>query len=109
MTYLNKNYSSSTEHIITKSSPDHAFDIELQHPQPRRRQMFDRNTENDINNDQYHTNGYSLSPKQDQFFSSGPNQFSTRNNIVTIPANISTILPPDSIMMSSSPIVVEEK
>ena len=107
--YFNKIYSSSTERIITRSSPNDTFDIELQHPQPRRRQTFDRTNDNDDNKDQYFTRDYSLPPKQEDFYSSDLDRLPSINSIVTMPTTISTILSPDSIIVPSLPEIVEEK
>jgi hypothetical protein len=108
--YLNKIFVSSTERIITRSpSTNNTFDIELQHPQPRQRQRFNQNLENNDNNDQYYAYAYSIPPKQEEFYSSEPNQRLSINNLVKIPTNLSTISPPNPLIMSSSPAVVEEK
>jgi len=157
--YFNKIYSSSTEHIITRSPSNNAFDIELQHPQPRRRQtldynhendnnedeyfaraysipqreldqnrendnnreqyyprdysisqrQLDQNRENDNNKEQYYPRDYSIPQRQDELYSSEPDQLSLRNNVFTIPTNLSTIPASGSIIMPPSPEAVEEK
>jgi hypothetical protein len=88
--YFNKIYLSSTEQIITRSSPANTFNIELQHRQPRRRQVFDRNNEND-NKDKHHAHAYSIQTKQEEFYSSDPDQLTSNNNLMTIPTNLPTI------------------
>jgi hypothetical protein len=108
--YFNKIYSSSTERIISRSPSTNTFDIELQHPQPRRRQTIDHNHENDINKEQYYGSPYSiLTPKQQDGFASESDQFSSRDNVFTIPTNFPIITAPDPIIGPASPEVVEEK
>jgi len=107
--YFNKIFVSSTERIIARSPSTNAFDIELQHPQPRQRQRFNQNLENNDNNDQYYAHAYSIPSKQEEFYSSEPNQRLSINNLVKIPTNLSSVSAPGPLIMSSSPVVVEEK
>ncbi|CAF1289988.1 unnamed protein product [Adineta steineri] len=108
--YFNKIYASSTERIVTRSSSSNdAYDIELQHPQPRRRQISDHYQENDDMKDQHFARAYSVPSNQTQFYSSSPDQTSSMNNIVTIPTNLPSFMSPDPFITSSLPTVVEEK
>lgn len=101
--YFNKVHSISTERIITHSPSSNTFDIELQQPQPRRRQIIDQNYENDDKEQQLHpTRGYSLPQSE-------PDQLSLRNNLVTVPASLSTLPTSNSIILTPAPEVVEEK
>jgi hypothetical protein len=109
MTFFNKIYSGSTERIIAPSPSTNTFGIELQHPQPRRRQILDHNHENDPNKDQCYARAYSIPSKQGEFPSSEHNQSSLRNNVVTIPTNLPTITASDPIIVPSLPEIVEEK
>ncbi|CAF0775038.1 unnamed protein product [Rotaria sp. Silwood1] len=106
MMYLNKIYSNSNDHISGKSSSTDRFDIELQDSQPRRRQTMN----DDHNQDQYYaSSSRSIPAKQEEFLSSKAERLSPINNNVEIPRNISTISSPDPILISSLPVVVEEK
>ncbi len=109
MMYFNKIYSSSTERIITRTPSTNTFDIELEHPQPRRRQIIDHNHDND-NKEQHYARAYSVPPsKQEEIYSSESDQLSLKNNIVTISVNVPTRTPTDSIIVPPTPEVVEEK
>lgn len=107
--HLSRVYSSSTERIITRSSSNSTFDIELQHPQPRRRQTFDLSHENDYENDQYRTDGFSMKPKQEEFTLSNPEYLSFKNSVAPIPTNLPSISAPDPLLMvPRTPEIIEE-
>ena len=110
--FFNKIHSSSTERIISPRSSDNTFDIELQQPQPRRRQIFDHH-EHDLHKNLNYPHAYSLQPIQQQqheIRSSEPERSSSSiNNIVTIPSNLPTISSSGPILIPSLPVVTEEK
>jgi hypothetical protein len=109
MFYFNKIYSSSTERIIARSPSTGTFDIELQHPQPRRRQTFDYNHENDNEKDQYGARAYSMPPIPGEFQSFDPEQSARKNSVVTIPTNLPSITAPDPpLIVSPTPEIIEE-
>ena len=109
--YFNKVYSSSTEHIITGSPSNNTFDVELQHPQPqtRRRQIFDPNYVPADSKNEHHARAYSLPQKREEFHLSERGLPPSINNMVTLPANLPTISSAEPILLSSTPLVVEEK
>ncbi|CAF3894722.1 unnamed protein product [Rotaria sp. Silwood2] len=110
MMYLNKIYSSPTDTISGKPSSTNTCDIELQHFQPRRRQTINQYHDNDNDKDQHYPSfNHSIPEKKEEFYSSKPDRLSSINNNVEISRNISTILSPDPILITSLPVVVEEK
>jgi hypothetical protein len=111
MMFCNKVHSSSTENILARTPSDNRFDIELQQPRSRRRQVFDYDPthDNGRHKDQRYTRASSLPAKQGQLCSSESDQLPSLNNIITIPTNLPTISSSNPIMMSSLPIVIEEK
>lgn len=108
--YCNKIYSISTERIITRTQSNNTFDIELQHPQPRRRQIIDTNHVNDQDRDQYEVRMYSIPPGEETDL--GPLESDPlslmKNNLLAIPTNISAVesVP---VVVSSIPEIIEEK
>lgn len=107
--YFNKIYSISTERIITRSPANNTFDIEMQHPQPRRRQIVDQNQEIDLDRDHHPTRIYSIPPaEENQFRSYEPEEFSMKNNLHVIPTDVSNVESPP-ILISSTPEILEEK
>ena len=83
--------------------------IELEHRQPRRRQLNDYHLENDHNKDQNSSRSHSLKPKHNQSGSSQSDRSSSMNNIATNQTNISIIPPLHPIVTSTLSDVVEEK
>jgi hypothetical protein len=89
--YFNRVYSCSTERIITRSPSTGTFDIELENPQPRRRQTFDLGPQNDHGNDQYETYAYAIQPKQEIFAPPDPDYLSLKNSAVKVPTNLPNV------------------
>ena len=110
MMYFNKIYSRSTERIITRTPLNNTFDIELQHPQPRRRQTIDQHHENNHDIDPYGVRTFSIpSPKPEEFHLSESHPRSLRNNFTTTPTNPLFITTPESSIIPPAPEIVEER
>lgn len=108
--HFNKVYSVSSERIITRSPSMNTFDIELQHPQPRRRQTPDQQHGIDQDKDQYEARMFSIPlGGKNEFGSLGSEPLSLmKNNLLTIPTELST-RGSAPIVISSTPEIIEEK
>ncbi|CAF1213486.1 unnamed protein product [Rotaria magnacalcarata] len=109
MMYFNKTDLNSTDSTDRRLSSNNTFDIELQHPQPRRRQTTNNNYDSDPNKDQYYIRDNSIPAKQDEIDLSKSNQLLPRNNIIDAPRNISIISSHDPMLIPSLSMVVDEK
>lgn len=107
--YCNKIYSISAERIITRSPSNNTFDIEMQHPQPRRRQVSDQNLGIDQDRDYHEARIYSIPPEEEgQFRPYTPEELAFKNNLHAIPTDLSNLESPP-LVVSSTPEIVEEK
>ncbi|CAF4296585.1 unnamed protein product [Rotaria socialis] len=107
--YSNKADLNSTDSTNRRLSSNNTFDIELQHPQPRRRQTTNNDYDSDPNKDRYYTRDNSIPAKQDEIYLSKSDQLLPRNNIIEAPRNISIISSHDPMLIPTLSMVVDEK
>ncbi|CAF4754302.1 unnamed protein product [Rotaria socialis] len=107
--YSNKADLNSTDSTNRRLSSNNTFDIELQHPQPRRRQTTNHDYDSDPNKDRYYTRDNSIPAKQDEIYLSKSDQLLPRNNIIEAPRNISIISSHDPMLIPTLSMVVDEK
>lgn len=107
--HFNQIYSISNERVHRRVSCHNIYDIELQHPQPRCRPTFSNDQDNDPYNNQHGPLSQSTAAKPEEPFSSKLQELSPTNNTLEIPRNISIASSTDPMLISSLPVVVEEK
>ena len=107
--YFKRISSISTDRIVTASNDCSPFDIELQHPQPRRRQTFDLSHQVEPIRDENIARAYSIPRIQEKDILPRSDHLQTIPNMLSIPSTALATTSIPYVIGTSSPAIVEEK